>query len=354
MILRQPIPSYLTLNAIAAVFGWAYATTFATIAQRWVETPEYSHGWLIPLFPLWWIGTSGGTRTAQWFTASSIAGLLLFAIGAYLSSLGGDPGLITTAASVLACCGVATCLAGWGLPPTPCVSLWAGFTLLAFGVGVRVAAAQYYIDWLDGVSVIPVLGGLACFLYDIAAVRRLLPAIGFLVFMVPLPFSVETMLRDPLRSVATKISTYTLQAVGVPTIAEGFVIVVADVRVGVTEACSGLSMLMVFAALTAGLVLVIKRPWWYLLLLCLSWPAIAVVANVFRIVTTAALYWGGFEKLANVTYHDLAGLAMMPVGLILLWLEISYLDRLIVLETERRVTPFLMGLSDEPQSAPTT
>ena len=38
------------------------------------------------------------------------------------------------------------------------------------------------------------------------------------------------------------------------------VILLDDVRIGVVEACSGLSMLVVFVALATGLVLLVRRP----------------------------------------------------------------------------------------------
>ena len=44
---RRPI--LLTLLATAAV-AWAYWTTFADIVERWARDPQYSHGFLVPVF----------------------------------------------------------------------------------------------------------------------------------------------------------------------------------------------------------------------------------------------------------------------------------------------------------------
>jgi exosortase len=346
---RQFAQKLLAFNILAGVFGWSYATTFAQMAERWTNTPEYSHGWLIPLFSLWLIGRHRASRREGWLSPTNLAGSLCIGLGLYLGTqLPRQPGWNPAIPSVMTCCGAATLLAGWLHVPERGAWLWGGLVLLA-GAVFRLGTTFYFYEWFDELSVIPVLLGLALIVFGVALPRGMLSGTCFLVFMVPLPYRLENFLRAPLRGVATNASTFVLQTLGFPALAEGFVISIGETRLGVAEACSGLSMLMVFGALTAGVVLLVKRPWWYRALLCLSWPAIAIVANVFRIVVTAALYSWGYEKFADVTYHDLAGLAMMPVGIVLLWAEMAYLDRLFVLEVERRVSPFVLELPSAPR-----
>ena len=86
------------------------------------------------------------------------------------------------------------------------------------------------------------------------------PSIAFLAFMVPLPWRVENALGPPLQSLATAASTYALQTLGLMAFAEGNVIQLNEARIGVVDACSGLSMLITFIALSTAVALVVRRP----------------------------------------------------------------------------------------------
>src|SRR5207253_599308 len=85
------------------------------------------------------------------------------------------------------------------------------------------------------------------------------PSLAFLLFMIPLPYRVEVALAQPLQRVATVSSTYVLQTLGFMSFSEGNVIRLGETRIGVVEACSGLSMLLIFFALATAVCLVVKR-----------------------------------------------------------------------------------------------
>jgi exosortase/archaeosortase family protein len=98
------------------------------------------------------------------------------------------------------------------------------------------------------------------------------------------------------------------------------------------EACSGLRMLTIFGAMSVALVMIIERPWWDKLIILLSAIPIAVASNVVRIVSTGLLQmlFGQDTPWLNTLIHDWAGLAMMPIGLGLLWIELAILSRLTI------------------------
>ncbi len=332
--------SILGTLLISGVLGWMYGPTMAQISQRWADTAEYSHGWLVPAFALWVAWSDGGRR--PWFPLgwTAIVGFGLFAagMGLIVASYQFDGAVtLATVGSVLSSCGAGLSLVGSSGVATSSAGSAGGWILVLAGAAAYIAGAYLFVDWLAAAALIPVLCGLSLIWWPRTFRSSVWWAVPFLVFMIPLPFSVETGLREPLRKVATKASAYVLETMGFACMTEGYVIVIGESQVGVTEACSGLSMLMVFAALTFGCMMVVDRPLWYRAILSVSWPVIAVISNVFRIVTTGGLLALGFEKLADITFHDLAGLAMMPVGLLLLWVEMWYLDRLIVLESEQRL-----------------
>src|SRR5262249_8377614 len=138
---------------------------------------------------------------------------------------------------------------------------------------------------------------------------------------------VETALAHPLRRLATVASTYCLQTLGFPALAEGNVIVIGALKLGVIDACNGLGMLVTFFALSTAAALIAARPLLDRLVIVASAIPIALVANVVRITGTAVVYETLGSDVGELLKHDLAGWLMMPLALGLLWLELKVLAK---------------------------
>jgi exosortase len=161
------------------------------------------------------------------------------------------------------------------------------------------------------------------------------PALAFLLFLLPLPGGLNEVLAGPLQRLATIGSTFLLQVMGLPVLAEGNVIIVGSDRLEVARACNGLSMLSSFVTLITATVLTVARdrPTWERVVLLLSTIPIALVANIIRIAATAwAYYLLGSERGEHIA-HDTAGWAMMPIALALVWLEMRLFHWLVVEES---------------------
>jgi exosortase len=256
---------------------WFYWPTVAEMVHRWSTDPRYAHGYLVPVFAV----------VLLWLRRQRLAGFTL------RPSLG-------------------------------------GLALIGVALALRLAGAYFYFGWLEAASLLPALAGLCVLVGGWRSLRWSWPAIAFLIFMVPLPFRLEGALAYPLQRVATKASTYALQTLGFPALAEGNVILLDDVEIGVVEACSGLSMLFTFFAMAIGVVLVIRTPWLDKILIVASAIPIALLMNVIRITVTGVLHETVGSRVANLVFHDLAGWLMMPMAVGLLWLELALLARLFV------------------------
>lgn len=287
------------LTAAAALL-WAYWTTLGEMAHRWARDPQYSHGYLVPGFclVLLWLRRDQLTR--------------------------GPVGVS-----------------------------WLGVPLLAFGLGVRLVGAFYYFVWLDAISLLPVVAGLFLLLGGWTALRWAWPAVLFLGFMIPLPHRVSVSCAEPLQQFATLTSTYLLQTLGYPAVAEGNVILLDNVELGIVEACSGLRMLVIFFALSTGFVLLVRRPLWERLFIVASAAPIALVVNVIRITATGILYQFGSSATAHAVFHDLAGWLMMPLALTLLAAELWLLKNLLLdPEPEAGPAPVAYGVRPRTVTAP--
>ena len=114
--------------------------------------------------------------------------------------------------------------------------------------------------------------------------------------MVPLPDVVSFAMSAPMQSFATTVSTFVLQVLGKPAVAEGNVIHLNDIPLGIVEACSGLRMLVVFFALSTAVAMIIRKPLWEKLFIAASAVPIALASNVLRITMTG-LYYENFGNL---------------------------------------------------------
>jgi exosortase len=262
------------------------------MADRWANDPRYAHGYFVPFF--------------------SVA--LLWMRRARLSAVNVGK-------------------RNWGL------------AFLALGATFQLCGGYFRIDTLDGLALLPYLSGLGLLLGGQRILEWAWPAIAFLAFMVPLPWRVETALGPPLQSLATTASTYLLQTLGFTAFAEGNVIQLNEARIGVVDACSGLSMLITFFALSTAAALVVKRPLLDRIVLVASSVPVALLANVFRITATGILHDTVGGHAADTFYHDLAGWIMIPLALVLYWFEITILGRLLIETTKYEAAPILLDLA---------
>jgi exosortase len=283
------------LTAFGIALVWAYWSTLTAMAEKWSTDAQYSHGFIVPAFAVF----------------------LLWHRRRMLSDALSPP-------------------SRWGLP------------LVASGLAVHFAGAYLYFDSLSMVSLLVVLAGLFFTCGGGPMLRWALPSIAFLVFMLPLPFSVESALSHPLRRFATYLSTYTLQTIGFAAVSEGNVIILDNARIGVVEACNGLGMLVTFFAMTTAAVLVVRRTLLESLLVVASAIPIALIANVIRITVTGILHVEVGGQVADIVFHDLAGWLMMPVALCLLWVEFRVLAWVLI-EPEPDGLPVLgLGVPARP------
>ena len=274
-------PTWLRVAAVlasfAAVLAWVFWPSFGDMADKWVSDPQYSHGYLVPAFSI---------------------GYLIWKRRR--------------------------------LDLAACRLDWRGLLPIAAAAAGYVAGGYFYFDWLSAGSFLLAVGGVALLLGGPAALRWAGPAIAFLVFMIPLPYQVETALGQPLQRFATRGSTWVLQTCGFPAVSEGNVIVLEHGRIAVVEACSGLSMLMIFLAISTGMAMVVRRPPTDRLIIFASAVPVALAANVARITSNGVATEVWDAETAHRLFHDQGGWLMMPLAVCMLWVELWVLRRLFV------------------------
>jgi exosortase len=269
--------SLIILGGLVLLLVIAYWDMFALTSAAWTEG-LYSHGWIVPLFAI-------GLMWMRW-----------------------EP-----------------------IGPVPSSERWIGLALLALGLSMRLLAAEYGINPVDRLSFLPAIFGVFMLVGGFNIIRWAGPALGFLIFMFPLPSKVEQTVLIKLQTLAAICSTFVLQTLGVPAFRSGNVINISGMDLFIADACSGLRMLTIFCALAVAMVFLIERPWWDKFIILLSAVPIALVVNIVRITVTGLMYmWWPKSTFVQHLSHDWAGWFMMPLALGLLWLELQILERLTI------------------------
>ena len=220
---------------------------------------------------------------------------------------------------------------------------WWGAGLIIAATLMRVLGTYMVQFTLDRLSLLLCLMGVFIMVGGFRTIRWAGPAIGFLVFMFPLPrILVDNILR-PMQTMATMSSVYALQTFGLDVYRDGNRIELESQAMNVVDQCSGLRMLTIFIALAVAIVMISNhRPWWERIVILLSSIPIALLVNCIRITLTGLLYSLSVnENIANQIFHDFAGLIMMPLALGFLFLEMQILSRLVI---EDKSAPSSLGV----------
>jgi exosortase len=256
-------------------FAWAYWPTLANFVVAWNREPDYSHGYLV--LPLA-VGMLWARRDR--------------------------------------------------FPTDPARWRWAGVLLIAASVPLRWLAGLYYLEALDGWSILVWLAGVVWLFGGAKVFCWHAPVIAFLWFMIPLPYRIERWVSLPLQGVATKVSGWILQLFGQPALVKGHTILLGEHHLEIVQACSGLRIFMGIGALAYAYVVLVRRSWWERGVLLLSVIPIAILVNSFRIVATGLLYQYVSSNAAIKFSHDVAGLVMIPLAAAMFGLVLWYLCKL--------------------------
>jgi exosortase len=270
---------------ITVAFVWSYWPTLALLVNAWNTEPDYSHGFLVIPVAIWllWVRRDR-------FPSNE-------------------------------------------LPP----AVIGGMALLLVSVLIRYLGGRIYLEAVDGWSMIPWAAGAIAVIAGWKLVWWSLPSLLMLWFMIPMPFRLEYMFRQPLQHLATKMSCMALIVLGEPAIAEGNTIRIGEAHFGVAEACSGLRIFVGIVALAYVYVILVRRSWWIKSLLVLAVLPVTLIANTSRIVITCWLQTHVSGEVAHKFSHDVAGYAMIPFAAALLGLVLWYLGRLL---RETSITTF--------------
>jgi exosortase len=266
----------IAVGTVAVALIWAYWTDICDLVRVWINDPNYSHGFLVlPVAALiFW---------RRWPRGEDVK-----------------------------------------LKPS-----WLGFAALAAVIGLRALFYEMGEFWMERVTVLLSVAALVLAYGGWPLFRRVWPAVAFLVFMFTVPAALQTKLSLPMQRVASWASCSLLRLLGLWVMNEGNVIIVGSDQLEVAAACNGLAMLMSLAAVISAALTLIPLPMWKRVVLLFSILPIAILCNILRISATVWCHYLTSDPKWHQGIHDWAGLAMMPLALFLVWLELRWMSWLV-------------------------
>lgn len=154
----------------------------------------------------------------------------------------------------------------------------------------------------------------------------------YLAFTIPPPSAVLADITAPLKALVSEASTTWLASFGLPVAREGVTIFVGQYQLLVEDACSGMNSLVGLIAVSLLYIYLMRGSSWVysIILVCFVIP-IAIVANIFRIMTLILLTYYFGNEVAQGFLHFTAGMLLFTTAL----LCVFGLDRLLALGESR-------------------
>jgi EpsI family protein len=265
----------LLIALAAGLAGIAFSGALRELVTRWMRQEEYSHGFIIPLIV---IGLLWARRDAL--------------------------------------------RAGIGRPA------WSGLLVLLVAALMHVVGLLSSLFLLSQVGFVLALVGIVLAIGGTSLLRVTLLPIVFLLFAIPLPYFLDTVLSLRLQLLSSELGVFFIRLFGVPVYLEGNVIDLGVYKLQVVDACSGLRYLYPLLSLGFLAAYLFQAPLWQRALVFLSTIPITVFMNSFRIGLIGVLVdrWG--PQMAEGVLHFFEGWVIFLACAALLALEIWILARL--------------------------
>jgi len=281
-----PPATLVKVGVLACLLVLLHFRQISWLVRRWSD-PNWTHGYLIPLFSLYLLYS----RRADLYAAPrrvcrpGLAVMLLFLL---------------------------TCFLG---------ILW----------------IRNY--WISQLSMVGMLFGLVLYLGGPGVVRVTWLPIVFLVFAMPVPSNLYARMALPLQNLAASGAVLILRVLGVDISSASSMLSLisrsgVERKLTVAEACSGMRLLMAFLALGVAMAYLDDKPIWQRLILVLAAVPIAIFCNVIRVAITCWTYYIDEEEFGQRFMHTFTGMLMLIPAFGLLWVLAWVLRHLVVEEAE--------------------
>jgi exosortase B len=211
-------------------------------------------------------------------------------------------------------------------PPAP----RSGAALFVLALLAYMAGRLLGVFRLELVSMMLLPAALLLYFRGFASLRLVWFAFFFLVFAIPLPFSLVLAVTGPMKAAVSALAAQLLSLAGYPIGLSGVVITIGQYQLLVNEACAGLQTMFTLEAM--GLLyasLMNHSSTLRNTLLALLVVPIALCANVVRVMVLALVTYHLGDAAGQGFLHGFAGMVLFVVALALVMATDALLGRLL-------------------------
>ncbi len=247
---------------IGALMAAIYAGVLMKLVTDWWQIPDFSHGFLVPIFSAYLVWTKRKT-----------------------------------------------------LRETAVSPSWSGVVVVAAGLVVLFLGVYGAELFLSRISLVILLAGLVLCFGGPQFLKEMRFALLVLLLAIPIPAILFSQITFPLQLLASKLASALLPLFGVPILREGNVIQLPAMTLEVAEACSGIRSLMSLFTLSVFFGYFMEKSFSRRAVLALASIPIAIAANAVRIFGTGLCvqYWN--PDKAQGFFHEFSGWVMFLVSL---------------------------------------
>lgn len=255
-------PEVWRIALVSGLILFVYYRVLLKLVSDWWNIPDFSHGFLVPLF------------------------------AAYL---------VWSKREILR--------------KTPLAPSWGGIVVVAFALVTLLVGVYGAELFLSRISLVFLLAGLVLTFGGSGLLRELRFPILTLLLAVPIPAIIFSQITLPLQHLASQLGSALLPLFGVPVLREGNVIQLPSMTLEVAEACSGIRSLMSLLTVSIFYGYFLEQVAWKRVVLALSSIPIAIAANALRILGTGLCvqYWNPDKAVGF--FHEFSGWVMFLVSL---------------------------------------
>ena len=239
-----------------------YCRVLAKLVTDWWQIPDFSHGFLVPIFAAYLV----------WAKRKTLLNIKV--------------------------------------APT-----WSGVAVVALGLVVLLLGVYGAELFLSRISLVILLAGLVLSFGGWQLLKELRFPLLVLLLAIPIPAIIFNEITFPLQILASKLAGALLPLFGVPVLREGNIIELSAMKLEVAEACSGIRSLMSLFTLAIFYGYFLEKSFPRRVILALASIPIAIAANAVRIFGTGLCvqYWDPDKAVGF--FHEFSGWVIFLVSL---------------------------------------
>jgi exosortase len=206
---------------------------------------------------------------------------------------------------------------------------WLGLLVVVYG-GIQLIVATLGVElFLSRTAFVISVIGIVLLLGGWVLLRRLAFPLFLLFFMVPIPNVIYNAITFPLQLIASRTAEAALSVLQIPVLREGNILELAQQKLSVVEACSGIRSLLSLTFLSLVYGYFFEKRLWLRVFLFFSTIPIAIIANAGRVTLTGLLTDMGKPELAEGFFHTASGWVIFMIALVILISVHQFLSRTI-------------------------